>query len=237
MPVTFSKKRNVDIVFCIDSTGSMSPIIDLLKSSVSKFQTSLIEGAEKESIEIGDIRIKLISFRDYENDGDEAMSVSRFFDLPDDEAEYSKELHDIEATGGGDNPENGLEALYLAMKSDFVKGKDDRQVVFLFTDDDAVPLKDAKRVTNPTYPKEMADDVDDLLSLWEKTGKYAQDSTIKLGEKQKRLVVYAPEKTIYQEFCNRANGKTFYNTSKFEAGMKEITYDDVIKMLVCSISS
>lgn len=237
MPVTFTKKRNVDIVFCIDSTGSMGPIINMLKTSVSKFQESLIEGAEKESVEIKDIRVKLISFRDYESDGDEAMSVSRFFTLPDDEAEYSKELNAIEASGGGDNPENGLEALYLAMKSDFVRGIDDRQVIILFTDDEAVPLKHADRIVNKTYPAEMTDDVNDLLSLWEKTGKYAQDSSIKLGDRQKRLVVYAPDKTTYQDFCARANGKTFYNTTKFEAGMKEITYDDVIKMLVCSISS
>ena len=33
----FGAKRNVDIVFCIDGTGSMSPCIDNVKNNAKRF--------------------------------------------------------------------------------------------------------------------------------------------------------------------------------------------------------
>jgi dolichyl-phosphate beta-glucosyltransferase len=64
------------------------------------------------------------------------MLESPFFELPSDEAEFSSFLSGVTATGGGDASENGLEALYLAMKSDFSTGPKDRQVIVMFTDAD-----------------------------------------------------------------------------------------------------
>ena len=83
----------------------------------------------------------MVVFRDYKCDGDRAMEESPFFELPTDNEEFSSYLDSVKASGGCGEDANGLEALYFAMKSDFVTGKNDRQVIVLFADTTAIPLK------------------------------------------------------------------------------------------------
>lgn len=58
----FVPKRNVDVVFCIDGTGSMAPCIESIKANVH---------------------------RDYHFDGEQAMSESPFFEFPADTADMA----------------------------------------------------------------------------------------------------------------------------------------------------
>ena len=236
MSFNLNKSRDVDIVFCIDGTGSMTPCLDNVKRAVRTFQDELIARAADENTAIGQLRIKVIVFRDYKDDGSDAMIESRFFVLPEDIAAYEDCIRSIEATGGGDNPESGLEALYLAMSSDFVTGNSDRQVIVLFTDDDAIELQDPERKVNPIYPRDMkVKDVNDMINMWERIGEYAQDSSTKLRDRLKRLVIYAPNNTKYEELSKMS--RTYFIATQMENGMQEFTFEDVMSMIVSSISA
>lgn len=115
---------NVDIVFAIDATESMQPLIDKVKSLTLSFREELEKGLKENRRIIKNLRIKVIVFRDYYVDDKYAMEESRFFILPEEKQEFYNFVSKIKAGGGGDEPESGLEALALALRSDFVKDGD-----------------------------------------------------------------------------------------------------------------
>ena len=88
--------RNVDIVFCIDGTGSMRDCIDTLKDNALKFQSDLSTYLLNNNTNITSLRVKLITFRDYGCDVN-AMVETDFYELPLDEAEFKQALSEIEA--------------------------------------------------------------------------------------------------------------------------------------------
>ena len=226
------KKRNIDVVFCIDGTGSMYPCLESVKSNARRFHLEFVSAMTDMGSEIDSMRVKVIVFRDYECDGKEAMVESPFFELPDDESEFSEFLAKVTASGGGDDPENGLEALYLAMKSNFTTGTDDRQVIVLFSDAQAVELKDSKRIGNPTYPVDMVD-YGGLQLAWMCV---SQDSSFKLRERNKRLVMFAPKGTKYEEMNTQFN-RSIFEPVDMADGLKDIDFKDIIKIIAASASN
>ncbi len=226
----FGTRRNIDIVFCIDGTGSMAPCIESVKSNARRFHLEFVSAMTDLGSEIDSMRVKVIVFRDYRNDGDQAMVESPFFELPTDTADFEKYLADISAEGGGDGPENGLEALYYAMKSDFTTAAKDRQVIVLFTDADALKLK--ARASEAGYPAEMVDEAG-LLKMW---ACVAQDPDFKLRERNKRLVMFAPDGTKYKELISKLTRSVFEPVNMTD-GLGDIDFKDIIKIIAASASN
>lgn len=224
-------ERNVDIVFCIDATASMGNCIEDVKKHARRFKEDLVERLLANSTSITSLRVRLIVFRDYGVDTD-AMVKTDFFDLTNgaDQSKFEAALNRIEARGGGDEPENGLEALYFAMTSKFFNRKKDRQVIVLFTDTDALDL--GKRKGNPGYPNDMVN-IDELQEIWSCFGPKSQFYT--LGNRQKRLVLFAPKNTVYDDLGKILDRTIFVEVDKGN-GMKDIKFDEVISTLVASVS-
>lgn len=226
----FGTKRNIDVVFCIDGTGSMSPCIESVKSNARRFHLEFIKAMTDLGSEIDSMRVKVIVFRDYKDDGNNAMNISPFYELPGDDAEFAEFLAGVSAGGGGDADENGLEALYFAMKSDFTTGAKDRQVIALFTDANALKLGERKGESN--YPSDMVD-MKGLGDLW---GCVTQDSSVKLREKNKRLVIFAPAGTVYEELKKTFNRSVFEPVS-MEKGLGDVDFKEIIKIIAASASN
>ncbi len=226
----FDTKRNIDVVFCIDGTGSMSPCIEAVKSNARRFRREFVTAMSKMGSEIDSMRVKIIVFRDYECDGNESMQISPFFELPTDEAEFDKYMTGISASGGGDAPENGLEALYYAMKSDFTTGMKDRQVIALFTDADALPLGARKGCGD--YPADMADR-NGLIEMW---SCLKQDKDFKLRDVCKRLVMFAPSGTEYEKIKPLLT-RSIFEPVNMSKGLGEIDFKEIIDIIAASASS
>lgn len=75
-------KYNVDMVFCIDATASMRPVINTVKNNALNFYNDVTAAMEKKGKHINEMRIRVIAFRDYLADGDAAMMVTDFFGFP-----------------------------------------------------------------------------------------------------------------------------------------------------------
>ena len=228
-PNFLSTKRNIDVVFCIDGTGSMAPCIDNVKNNAKRFYADFAKAMTDMGSEIDMMRAKVIVFRDYKCDGQNSMVESAFFELPAEEGGFSAYLDGVVACGGCGEDANGLEAFYRAMKSDFTTGAKDRQVIVLFADTTAIPL--GKRRKYAGYPKDMVDD-GGLLETWMCT----QNHPSKLRERNKRLVMFAPKGSCYE------NMKQSYNRSVFEpvqihGGLDDISFGDIIKIIAASASS
>lgn len=228
-PNFFSTKRNIDIVFCIDGTGSMTPCIDSVKNNARRFYADFAKAMTDMGSEIDMMRIKIIVFRDYKCDGQNSMVESSFFELPAEATEFSSYLDGIRATGGCGEDANGLEALYQAMKSDFTIGTKDRQVIVLFADTTAIPL--GKRKNYPGYPRNMVDDKG-LLETWMCT----QSHSSKLRERSKRLVLFAPKGSCYEGMKQRYNRSIFIPV-QIHSGLDDIAFSDIIKIIAASASS
>lgn len=125
----------VDVVMCIDVTGSMSDIIGTVKKNAIGFYDSFNRCCEEEGIQLTGLNAQVIAFRD-KNEDFNWLQTSSTYSLPEQRTEFDSFVNGLSANGGGDTPESGLEALQAAFgKSDW--GVDDgyhRQVIILWTD-------------------------------------------------------------------------------------------------------
>lgn len=215
---------DVDIVMCIDATGSMSPIIAEVKANALSFYQKFVDEMEAQVPPKGveQLRIKVIVFRDYGVDS-EPMVESKFFVLDEEVEAFQEFVNGIEASGGGDGPENSLEALALAMKSDWVRtGSVRRHVILMYTDAPALPL--SARAGQPGYPADMPKDIAELRDMWE--GQYME-------KRAKRLHVFAPDCEPWSDMVDWSNA--FHTASNAGAGCDDTDIATCIHLLVNSI--
>ncbi|MCR4661296.1 MAG: VWA domain-containing protein [Clostridia bacterium] len=231
-----STKRNVDIIFCIDGTGSMSPCIESIKNNAKKFYQDLANVmTEDYNSSIESLNIKVITFRDYNSDKDNCIQTSEWFDMSTtDKDKYSDYLSNIVAQGGGDDPENGLEALYLAMTTKWnCNGVKDRQIIVLFTDADAHELG---QIDDDVKPTNIATSIDELKNTWNGVRpSHLDQSSFNLTRKCRRMVLYAPPGTKYEELADGIDQVSFVAT-ELNNGLGDIDFKEVIQVIACSVA-
>jgi len=96
----------IDVVFALDTTGSMSGLIHTAKEKIWSIATTMTSSQQTPNIRIG-----LVGFRDR---GDEY--VTRVIDLSEDLDSVYAALMEFQADGGGDGPESVNRALYDAVE-------------------------------------------------------------------------------------------------------------------------
>lgn len=107
-PVTdllVQQRPQVDVVFVLDTTGSMGGLIATAKEKIWSIATTMASARQTP-----DIRIGLVAYRDR---GD--AYVTKVVDLSSDLDSVYATLMDFAAEGGGDGPESVNEALYDAV--------------------------------------------------------------------------------------------------------------------------
>ncbi|MGI9233684.1 MAG: VWA domain-containing protein, partial [Woeseiaceae bacterium] len=100
-----NENPKVDVVFVLDTTGSMDGLIQTAKEKIWSIATTMASAQQTPEIRIG-----LVAYRDR---GD--SYVTKTVDLSDDLDSVYATLMDFEAHGGGDTPESVNEALYTAV--------------------------------------------------------------------------------------------------------------------------
>lgn len=161
----------VDIVYCVDLTASMKPTVRNLKNVTRYFQQSLVKSMKiNRGHIVTHLRSRVIGFRDFYCNGPYALEDSGFFNLPQENEAFERFEDRLEAKGGGDIPENSLEALALAMQSDWYQPTDpavrSRQYIILITDAPSHPLERAANYTGKNYPAGMPKDYEELVGMW-----------------------------------------------------------------------
>lgn len=220
----------VDIVMCIDATGSMGPIIGEVKNNAIEFYQKFVDKMETKGKEISQLRIKVIAFRDFKSD-EEPMKESEFFNLPEQNDEFKTFVEKIEAKGGGDEPENALEAIALALKSDWTKaGAKRRHVVLVFSDASAHDLGAEGGADSPRYPSDMPKNLGQLRAWWEGND---QTFSSKLENEAKRLIAFVPNASPWSDMENFSLFWPMYSTAG--TGLSEETIDTALEILAGSV--
>lgn len=128
----------IDVVFVLDTTGSMGGLLQTAKEKIWSIATTMASAQQTPEIRIG-----LVAYRDR---GD--SYVTKIVDLSDDLDSVYAKLMDFEANGGGDTPESVNKALYDAVHNMSWSQEDQAyQVIFLIGD--APPHMDYNEVRYP----------------------------------------------------------------------------------------
>lgn len=167
----------------------------------------------------------MIVFRDYWADSeDEAMICSDFFDLRTQAADFANFVTGIEAEGGGDEPESGLEALALALQSNWEKSQDfarQRYVVVVYTDASAHSLDKGSKPSY--YPQNLPQTLDELTDYWSE-----------MPTPAKRLLLFAPDATPWT-IISSAWDNVVQAPSKAGDGLEEYDMDQILDVVANSI--
>ena len=114
----------LDVLFLIDATGSMGDEIDELKNNILSISAQ-IEALPSNP----DVRFGLVHYRDR---GD--AYVVRRADFTGNVQAFQRDLMDVQAAGGGDDPESLNEALYNAVERMSWRVDDTVSLIFLVAD-------------------------------------------------------------------------------------------------------
>lgn len=130
-PAPGPKKVNVEVVFCLDTTGSMGGLIDGAKAKIWSICNQIAGGKPTPDLKVG-----LVAYRDK---GD--AYVTQLFPLNSDLDTIHGELKKFEANGGGDGPEHVNQALFDAVHK-FKWSEDKKTLKIIFLVGDAPPHMD-----------------------------------------------------------------------------------------------
>jgi len=220
---------DVDIVFCIDCTGSMSPVIDLVKEMVRKFPNDLKDALARKEQQVHELRSRVIAFRDFANDSD-ALEASEFFivEPSTDTASFESFVNRLAASGDGDEPESGLEALAIAMGSDWTdKGDKQLHIVVIFTDASAHKLEDRVGAIPSQFTDVVPADFGALTDNWN------GGQTVKLKRNGRGLIIFAPDCAPWTTISDTWR-QTVYLPSQAGKGLEEAEYDQILGIFTAS---
>ncbi|MDH3641723.1 MAG: VWA domain-containing protein [Gammaproteobacteria bacterium] len=142
-PVLQSQAPKIEVVFVLDTTGSMGGLIQAAKDKIWSIASSMASAQPAPEIKMG-----LVAYRDR---GDEY--VTRVIDLSADLDSMYATLIDFSADGGGDGPESVNKALHDAIHDiSWSQDPNSYQVVFLVGD--APPHMDYQ--DDVQYPQTLA---------------------------------------------------------------------------------
>jgi hypothetical protein len=105
-------KGVADIVFLIDVSGSMAPVIDALRANIETFIDSLSKGDANNAPAVKDWRGKVVGYRDIESAESEGLPWIEDNPFVRDAVALKAQLAGLRANGGGDEPESLLDAIY-----------------------------------------------------------------------------------------------------------------------------
>lgn len=141
----FCGKRVVEVMFVLDTTGSMAGLIAGAKQKIWAIANEVVDNDPNAIVRMG-----LIGYRDL---GD--AYVTKFFDLTTDVDGLYGKLLGFQAAGGGDTPESVNQAIYegVTRASWTPKTTDSRNIRLVFLAGDAPPKMNYQQ--DVKYPESM----------------------------------------------------------------------------------
>jgi Mg-chelatase subunit ChlD len=127
------KKPNVEVVFCLDTTGSMSGLIEGAKQKIWSISNQIVAGRPAPNLKVG-----LLAYRDR---GD--AYITKLTELTDDLDKIYATIKEYKAEGGGDTPESVNQALHESV-TNFKWSGDKETLRIIFLVGDAPPHMDYK---------------------------------------------------------------------------------------------
>lgn len=229
----------VDIVFCIDCTESMDNVLNIVKERALCFYEDVQQVMQAKDKQIDRLRIRVVGFRDYvayENElrnntyRNEPMMVTDFFTLPHEAYKLETSVRSLLPSGGGDEPEDGLEALAYAIRSDWSHASSkNRHIIVLWTDQ--APHDLGFGAGTSRYPRGMARNMGELTEWWGDAiypGFMAEQSA-------KRLILFAPNAGAWS-YISTYWDNVLHLPSKAGDHLRDVDYQAILGSIAQTIA-
>ena len=202
---TTSKNKNIEIVFCLDATGSMEGLIETAKEKIWEIVSQLAQSNDVESLKLG-----MVFYRDK---GD--SFITKKIQLTTDLDEVYDKLLNMKANGGGDTPESVNQALNEAITE--IEWSDSNAYKTIFVVGDCPPHMDYQ------------DDVKYTSSCKIASKKGITINTIKLGQSCTNAIAH------FKAMANCCNGDYLQLDQNASDVVIKTPYDDAIYEISKSI--
>jgi|JFJP01.1.fsa_nt_gi hypothetical protein len=216
------KNYSIDWCFCIDNTNSMTSFLENVKQQVIDFPKKLETDMREYRKIIDQHRIRIIVFSDFNLcPSEKAIISSPFFSLPNEQSSFEKFIKNIKPELETSNCSNSLEALALAIKSPWETNpifRKKRQIIVLYTDKSAYPLENNSS-QQISYLQDISKSFAQLMNEWDK-----------LSLRSKRLVLFAPEVSPWNEIFNSCDNAIQFLSQAGE-GLKNSEMDEILAVL------
>ena len=213
-------------MFCVDVTGSMTPIIDAVKANALGFYDDVQTNLTAKGKNVAQLRVRVVAFRDFVADGDAALEESPFYTLPDERNGFSEFVNGLIAEGGGDAAESGLEAVALAVNSPWTTtGDRRRQVIVVWTDQPAHQLDPS--VVPADLASRVPADFSAFTDVWE-------DEQGLMGSSSKRLILFAPDGPGWSDI-SAVWENVVHHPSQAGGGLSDVDYGTIIDSIGNSV--
>ena len=190
--------RPVDIIFVLDVTESMQPYIDAVKQNVIQFAQDLQSNSR-------DYRLGLVTFEDYVVSAYPDCNCAYRNSFTSDVKQFTDWVGSLHAGGGGDIPEDQLEALAYAAKFPF--RPEAEGIIIIVTD--APPHHDGDGSADTAHDQAFWDHHTRGVQVTDLTGTKVADLLKKNGLTLYAVVpppFIAPE---YQEIVDATHGRSY----------------------------
>jgi len=190
--------RPVDIIFVLDVTESMQPYIDAVKQNVIQFAQDLQSNSR-------DYRLGLVTFEDYVVSAYPDCNCAYRNSFTSDVKQFTDWVGSLHAGGGGDIPEDQLDALAYAAKFPF--RPEAEGIIIIVTD--APPHHDGDGSADTAHDQAFWDHHTRGVQVTDLTGTKVADLLKKNGLTLYAVVpppFIAPE---YQEIVDATHGRSY----------------------------
>jgi len=211
----------VDVKMLIDATGSMGGLIRKVQNAALKFHPDLMAALDAKGKVIDELRVGVTAFRDLNYDGNDSMNDSGFFGLPAQQDAFGRFVEGLFASGGGDEPESGLEAIDLAIASDWTTG---RHIIVVWSDASPHPI--GLHGGDPNSGFRFAKSFDELTDRWHADGRLSKTS--------KRLILFTPDAAGWSEIATSWENVVHF-PSKAGDGLSEVDYRTILDAIQNSV--
>ena len=212
----------IDVVFVLDTTGSMSGLIEAAKEKIWSIASSMAQAEHAPEIRMG-----LVAYRDK---GD--AYVTKVTDLSTDLDSIYAKLMDFRAQGGGDGPEHVNQALYDAVHKMSWNQQDAYRVVFLvgdapahmdYQDDVKYPATLQVAANKGIVVNTIQSGNNDATSKgWQQIASLGQGEYFKVGQDGNAVAVATPyDKKLAELSAKLDDTRLYYGDKEEKARMQE----------------
>lgn len=217
--------RDVEVAFVLDTTGSMSGLIDGAKQKIWSIANEIMDNGQQGQV---NVQFALIGFRDR---GD--AYVTKTFNLTSDMHGIYGHLLDLRARGGGDRPESVNQALYEAVSDlDWSKSSRTLKLVFLVGDSpphmnysDDVPYPATIRIANGqniVINTVQAGSSSDTARIWRDIARLGQGDYVAIPQSGGMQVIHSPYDEEINNLQRQINQTSLgYGSAKAQMGYRE----------------
>lgn len=189
-------KIYVDMVYCVDLTYNTAQTLNKIKDNMRTIYENLCSKFSFYRHYVIKLRIKVIGYKNCCDKDDLIFDISDFFCIPEETDKLMKFVNAFEIGGDRTVLNNSLEALALAMQSDWCvptldcsKIKKMHYIVF-FSGTSSKPLEDMSSLDICNFTVNIPKSYEELIDQW-----YGAGSCCKIDQQCKRLILFAPEES------------------------------------------